>query len=150
MAKADIKGAKTTDFIQPEEDRPAHGPLYAVNATSSRIVFSAKRDMPAFSFGPYPASDSIHQIPIEMLDTVEFMRLWAAGKILVSKSPNVAIAHGVLEKERAAVQAKKVAEVRDSIEEKGASKTFEVKTGGQGLPEVVEASKEKDKKTSSK
>lgn len=142
MSTVNIEGANVADFIMPDEERPKQGPLYAVNTTKSRIVFSAKRDFPAFSFGPYPAQDSIHQIPIDMLDTVEFMRLWASGKLAVSKNSNVAIAHTTIEREKAIADKKREADVKASIEKKGASKAFEVKQSDSGLPVVVEAKPE--------
>lgn len=143
MAKANIKGTTAVDFLRPEEARPANGPLYAVNLTKTRIVFSAKKDFPAFSFGPYPAQDSIHQIPVAMLDTVEFMRFWASGKLAVSKDPKVAKAHVTLEVERASEQKAQEAAVKDSLEDKAAAKTFDVKTSSEGLPEVVEVPKQR-------
>ena len=136
MAKANIKGTKASDFIRPEDSRPETGPLYAVNVTESRIIFRSKQNLPGFNFSPYPAANSIHQIPVELLDTTEFMRLWAAGKIVVSKNKNVAIAHSNITVEKTQEDEDKAKQVRDSIVEKGASRTFEVETSEEGLPKT--------------
>lgn len=136
MARANIQGTKATDFIRPEDPRPKTGPVYAVNVTNTKIIFSKNQNLPSFSFNPYPASNSIHQVPIELLDTIEFMKLWSTGKIVVSKNPNVAIAHSNIEAEKAEEEEKKQQAIIDSIVEKGASKTFEVETSKEGLPKT--------------
>lgn len=136
MARANFDKATKKDFIRPEDERPTHGPVYAVNTTASKIIFQGKNNLPAVTLGATPEPDSIAQVEVKMLDTVEFMKLWAKGSIAVSTNPNVAKVYTELELDRQEQEETAKNSVIESIESRDDSSDYEVVDTQTGLPEV--------------
>lgn len=144
-----VKNAKATDFIRPEDPRPERGPVYAINTTKHRVVFAPKNDRPAFSFAAYPSTRSIAQIPVEMLDSIEFLRLWAAGDLAVSINPNVAKTYTSLELDKTEERTKREQAVKESIISRDQTGDYEVHDN-EGLPKVVRKKKVEEAPTEDK
>lgn len=145
MTKADFKSANSKGFLRPEDKRPEHGPVYAINTTGSRIVFQGKNNLPAVTFGATPEPESIAQIEVKMLDTVEFMRLWAKGTLAVSTDSNVARVYTDLEAAKNEEESAKQNSIVESIQSRDSSSDYEVVASKTGLPAVKRKARNTEK-----